>query len=69
MIEKINLPYLGVKDVADIVGLQNRQIRNLAPDIPGAFLNSSGWQIPPNGIEWIKNRPETRGRKPRKKEG
>jgi hypothetical protein len=67
MSKKDQIPYLGVKDVAEIIGLQVRQVRNIAPHIPGAFQNSSGWQIPRSGIEWIKNRPETRGRKPKKR--
>ena len=67
MPKNVKLPYLGVKDVAEIVGLQVRQVRNIAPHIPGAFQNSSGWQIPPSGIKWIENRPEKRGRKPKKK--
>ena len=54
----LKIPYLGVRDVSEIVGLKERQIRNLAPKIPGAFQNSSGWQIPSSGIEWIKNRPK-----------
>lgn len=67
MVKKPDIPYLGVADVAEIVGLKVRQIRNLAPLIPGSFRNSSGWQIPKSGIQWIKDRPETRGRKPTEK--
>lgn len=69
MTKKDDIPYLGVGDVSEIVGLQVRQVRKLAPRIPGAFRNSSGWQIPRSGIEWIKNRPEKRGRKTGKKVG
>lgn len=59
-------PYLGVKDVAQILGIDVSRVRQLAPIVPGAFKNSSGWQIPAAAIETspLANRPK-RGPKPK----
>lgn len=54
MEELLKLPYLGVGNVAEILGVTTarvRQLANTAPGIPGAFKNSSGWQIPPASLK------------------
>ncbi len=45
-----DIPYLGVGDVAGVLGLTVVRIRQLAPNVPGAFKNSSGWQIPRDAL-------------------
>lgn len=59
-------PYLGTKDVADKIGLTVMRVRQLAPEIKGAFKNSSGWQIPISALKIppLANRPKP-GPKPK----
>lgn len=57
-------PTLSSKDLAKETGKDISTIRRLAPQIPGAENPSgSGWVFPESAIQWVKNRPETRGRK------
>ena len=44
--------YLGIKDVANALNLTVGRVRQLANSvgIPGAYKNSSGWQIPEDSL-------------------
>jgi len=60
-------PFYAASEVAEKLGLSDQRVRQIAPSIPGAFKNRSGWQIP---TEWIfrkKNEPRPKpGPKPKK---
>lgn len=63
------IPYLAVKDVADRLGLSVVTIRKLAPSVPGAYRNSSGWQIPAEALDKPPLRPGSRPKPgPRKRD-
>jgi len=52
------LPTFGIKDIARLIGHTETILKDLCPNIDGAYKNSAGWQIPYSAIPTMPKGPK-----------